>query len=170
MPKYDAVVADASPLISLEKLQGGFSLLPYTCSKLIVPEAVLEEVSYFLPAGEDYFGRQHVPRFVDVEVVPRGEVSPWQEAEVGELALGERYALAVAKARGTPLLAEERKARRLAREDGVPVLGAAGVVKLARDQGGITLQRAQELLEALAHANRISGKVLEQMLLALRRS
>ena len=70
MPKYDAVLADASPLISLEKLPTGLPLLQHTFCTPVVPEVVLQEVSSFLPHGSGYFDRHGVRRLVAVEIVP----------------------------------------------------------------------------------------------------
>lgn len=169
MPKYAAIVADASPLISLEKIPNGFSLLAYTCSKLLVPKAVADEVSVFLDEGVDYFEHHDVRRHVEVEIVPSREDSLQDDEnpELKTLGAGERYAIALATARQVPLLLEERRARRLAREGGLRVFGAAATVKIAREEGGIPFERAGELLQALFKANRINRKVLERLLQAL---
>lgn len=170
MPKYEAVVADASPLISLEKLPAGFSLLQHTCSRLIVPQAVALEVSVFLEEGVDYFDLHDVGRFVGVEIIPNDQIplSTWSGSELDLLGDGEKYALALAQDSQTPLLAEERKARSLAREGGLRVFGAAAIIKIAVEQGGIQRERGIELLRALFRAHRINRKVLDRMLAALR--
>lgn len=169
MPKYDAVVADASPLISLEKLPAGFSLLPHTCSQLLVPEAVAQEVAAILEKGVDYFDLYDVRRFVGVEIIPSGQISleEWPGSELELLGEGEKYALALAKEADAPLLAEERKARSLAREGGLRVFGAAAMIKIAVEQGGIQRQHGIELLRALLRAHRINRKVFERMRAAL---
>lgn len=169
MPRYPAVVADASPLISLEKLTGGFSLLRYTCSTLLVPEAVASEISHFLPAGEDYFEHHGVRRFCEVVVAPADQISLQtdQANRFGNLGRGERFAIELARAKGLPLLVEERLARRLARECGLRVFGAAAVIRIAQEEGGIEISRAEALLHSLYRANRINRKVLAHILRAL---
>lgn len=171
MPRYDAVVTDASPLISLENLADGFSLLEHTTSKLVVPESVAQEVSYFLREDVDYFDHHRIRQVVEVEVVPTSEIrlSEDRANELGTLGLGELYAIELAITRRNPLLVEERRARRLARDAGLRVFGAAAVVKIAREEGGIGYEYALEQLHALHRANRINKKVLERMLVALDR-
>lgn len=168
MPRYDVVVSDASPLISLEKLPDGFSLLEFTCSRLLVPETVVQEVSYFLEPDQDYFDRHGVRRFVEVEIVPSNNILLRRSKELGQLGPGERYAIELARVRRTPLLVEERRARHLAREDGLQVFGAAAVIKIAREEHGIEAEQATELLHILFRANRINRKILDHVLDALR--
>jgi predicted nucleic acid-binding protein len=167
MPKYDAVVADAGPLISLEKLPGGFDLLRYTCSRLLVPLPVLGEVSHLLLPGEDYFARYRLPKAVTLEIVPEESIPAPEELATQRLGPGERSAISLAAARRVPLLAEERQARRQARNQGLRVFGAAAIIKIACEEEGISRQRAIELLEELFRAHRINQKVLRHLLRAL---
>lgn len=166
MPKYPAVVADASPLISLEKLSGGFPLLAHTCTRLLVPEPVVQEISYFLESGIDYFDHHQVSEFVDVEVIARKAIPLSADLTPAGVKLGpgERYAISLARLRGLPLLVEERKARSIARGAGISVLGAAAVLKIAYERGGISSQSFKQQLQDLFRANRINRKVLDRML------
>ncbi len=169
MPRFDTVVADASPLISLEKLSAGFSLLEHTCARLLVPQVVLDEVSYGLATGVGYFERYPLSAGVDLQVIPDAQITPLPPAEAAALDPDERAALAVALEHRAPFLAEERKARRLAREKGLRVFGAAALIKIAWEEGGISRQDGRDLLDGLFRVKRINRKVLAQLLEALGR-
>ncbi|MDY7095094.1 MAG: hypothetical protein SX243_19130 [Acidobacteriota bacterium] len=169
MPRFGTVVADASPLISLEKIPGGFSLLANTCSRLLVPQAVAEEVSFYLDEGVDYFRHHGVGQSVGVEVVGAVELGVLDGIEPQELGRGELHAIALAHARSTPILIEERKGRRVARDQGLVVFGAAAVVKIAFEEGGVDGDEAESHLRALHQERRISRKVLTRMLEVLGR-
>jgi predicted nucleic acid-binding protein len=64
-------------------------------------------------------------------------------------------------------LIEERLGRRLAQEAGVPVVGAAGLVRIAYEREILSLTEATDALKRLRAAGRIGEKLLLQMLEAL---
>jgi predicted nucleic acid-binding protein len=167
MPRCGALVADASPLISLEKLPGGFSLLAHACSQLLIPAPVAEEVSYALAEGEDYFEKHGAHEVVEVEVVPASTITVSEDLDPEQLGLGERYAIALAEARQVPLMIEERKGRRVARALGLQIFGAAALIKIAFEEGGIDSHQAGDLLRALYRADRINRKVFLRMVEAI---
>jgi predicted nucleic acid-binding protein len=159
MPGSEAV-SDTGPLISFEKLPDGFSILKALFSKLSIPPEVLQE----LQAGsisEDYLHDQGLANFVEVVSVEEGS---WDEPEARDLDPGERAAISLAITRGCPLLIEERLGRRLAQEAGVPVVGAAGLIRIAYQRGVLTLREAAETLERLHTAGRIGKRLLQTML------
>ncbi len=167
MARYDAVVTDAGPLISLEKLPNGFALLEHTCAKLLLPQAVAAEVSYFFPDEDAYFAQHRVREFIEVEVVTSTEITLHSGNDYSRLGEGERSAIALALELQIPLLVEERLARRLARERGLRVFGAAAIIKIACEEKGISSERGGELLRSLFDANRINRKVLRHLLRGL---
>lgn len=169
MPKYGTVVTDAGPLISLEKIPEGFSLLQYVCSRLLVPEAVLNEVSVTFGEGCDYLSDHRIREVIDVQVV-EGQESPLDEnlrEDFATLGAGEKSALALARWHSAPILVEERRARGLAHAIGLTRFGAAAVIKIAYEEEGISRQHAESCLRRLLFVNRINRKVFDRVLEAL---
>ena len=135
------VVSDTSPInyFILIDLQ---DLLPKLFDRILIPLAVHRElqsdaapdpIKRFLAGATDWL-----------------EVRPSPEIEPGLLHLdsGEREVIALALSAGADLaLLDERKGRRAARPRGVRVSGTLGVIRLAADQGLISLTDALNRLE-----------------------
>jgi predicted nucleic acid-binding protein len=129
------VVSDTSPLTALLTVNRS-DVLPQLFAEVVVPRAVWDELR-----------RSHVdlPAWLKVR-----EVTDAQETArlANLLDQGEAEAIELAKElRADLLLIDERKGRRLAAEEGVPVIGLLGVVLLAKRRGLIPSARA--LMEAL---------------------
>ena len=62
---------------------------------------------------------------------------------------GESMGLAIAKCRGWSVLTDDRKARRIAKECGVPVLATTGVMKLWAEAAKPTADELATVLEAI---------------------
>ena len=114
------VVSDTSPLTALLRI-GAADLLPKLFSVVVIPEAVKRELQ-----------RTHadLPSWLRVEPVRHSELVHryLQTVDVGE---AEAIALAT-ELHADRLLIDERKGRRLAAEEGVPVIGLLGVTLLAK--------------------------------------
>ena len=129
------VVSDTSPLTALLTVNRS-DVLPQLFAEVVVPRAVWDELR-----------RSHadLPAWLKVR-----EVTDAQETArlANLLDQGEAEAIELAKElRADLLLIDERKGRRLAAEEGVPVIGLLGVVLLAKRRGLIPSARA--LMEAL---------------------
>lgn len=126
------VVADASPLIALDRI-GRLSILPTVLSEMAAPPAVVAE-----------FGRR--PDWLaEIRVERPSQVAVFRELRFGP---GEAEALAVALERpGTTLLLDERRARAFATRQGIEVVGTAGVVVRAKQVGAI--EAVRPVLDAL---------------------
>lgn len=159
MPGSEAV-SDTGPLISFEKLPDGSSILKALFSKLSIPPEVLQELQAG-SMGADYLHDQGLADFVEVVSVEEGS---WSKPEARDLDPGERAAISLAITKGCPLLIEERLGRRLAQEAGVPVIGAAGLIRIAHQRGVLTLREATEAFEQLYAAGRIGKRLLQTML------
>ena len=158
MPGSEAV-SDTGPLISFEKLPGGFSLLKQLLSKLYIPAEVLAELEAGHP-GADYLADHGLDGFV--EVVSESS-NPWGELHAERLDAGERAAIGLAIAKGHPLLIEERLGRRFATDEGVAVIGAAGLVQEAYRRGLLSQVEARQAIEHLYAAGRIGKLLMEEM-------
>ena len=77
-----------------------------------------------------------------VERVQRDELMP-------PLDIGEAACLALAHARGCALLTDDRLARREARRLGVPLSGTIGALVSLMDDGHLTLQAANQILQQM---------------------
>jgi predicted nucleic acid-binding protein len=135
------VVSDTSPInyLVLIELQG---LLPKLFDRVLIPEAVHRELRS--DAAPDPIKRFLVgaPDWLDVR--PSPEIDPG----LLQLDSGEREVIALALSAGADLvLLDERKGRQAARQRGIRVSGTLGVIRLAADQGLITLTDALDRVE-----------------------
>ena len=49
-----SVVSNTGPLISLERMEGGFDFAKKLYQSIYIPETVLKEVSYYYPSPQSY--------------------------------------------------------------------------------------------------------------------
>ena len=130
------VVSDTSPLTALLTI-GAAEILPQLFGEVVIPEAVKEELL-----------RNHstLPDWLRVAAV-KNPLAARRLARVVDL--GEAEAIELAKElHADRLLIDERKGRRLATAEGVPIIGLLGVVLLAKKKQLIPTARG--LLEKLA--------------------
>ncbi|MCU0751857.1 MAG: DUF3368 domain-containing protein [Akkermansiaceae bacterium] len=129
------VVSDTSPVTALLTV-GHEELLRQLFGEVVIPEAVREELMR---------GHGAIPVWLRVEPVRRRDEALRFSQVVDR---GEAEAIELAKELGADrLLIDERKGRRLAKQEGVPVIGLVGVVLLARRNGLVA--SARSLLQRL---------------------
>jgi len=121
------VVSDAGPLIALGRLDL-LRVLSAQFAQVLVPQAVLDEC-LARPAQADAIRIRHA---IETGGLTVHEVSPI--AEDG-LDLGERAAIALARAIGAGLLMDDRAARAYAEAHGLRVIGTLGILVRARNRG-----------------------------------
>ena len=126
------VVSDAGPLISLGRLDL-LALLPALFAQVQVPQQVLDECLE-KPGNLDTDRIQAAVQRGWLEVC---DVSPL--ADISDLGLGERAAIARALEIGAGLLADDQGARQLARSRGLVVVGTLGVLVKAKYSGRLAL-------------------------------
>lgn len=129
------VVSDTSPLTALMTV-GEVEILRKLFREVVIPEAVQKELR-----------RRHtdLPEWVRVQAV-QNQAQADQYAQTVDP--GEAEAIALAKElHADHLLIDERKGRRLAAQEGLPILGLVGVVLLAKKHQFIP--SARRLLERL---------------------
>jgi predicted nucleic acid-binding protein len=124
------VVSDTSPVTALLTV-GEVRILPTLFGEVIVPEAVRDELL-----------RNHafLPSWLKVEKVENlAEVARFSQT----VDAGEAEAIELAREiKADRLLIDERKGRRLAAQEGVPIIGLLGVILLAKRRGLIVSARA----------------------------
>jgi predicted nucleic acid-binding protein len=155
------VVSNATPLISLS-LINQLGLLKALYGQVYIPPAVCEEV---VTKGKGRPGAQEVAQadWIVVREVPevaRGTVQPRPaalhagEVETMELALWLQAEL---------VILDERLARKIAKTQGLNIVGTVGILKHARDRG--LLADLKGVLDALRRNGiRISDKLYREVL------
>ena len=154
------VVSNASPLINLARI-GQLRLLPRIFERLLIPEAVWQEV---VVDGDDQPGAKEI---LQAGWVERADVSNRQLVRSlrQELDPGEAEAIALAvEVNADWLLMDERLGRQTARHFGLGYIGLIGILKAAKQRGEIAALRP--LLEQLRDLAgfRISPALYEQAL------
>jgi predicted nucleic acid-binding protein len=144
------VVADASALIALDQI-GQLWLLKKVFGQVVIPSAVAREVER----------GQQLAAWVQVRML-RGPLD--ERVAAASLDRGESEAISLAlEAKATHLILDDLPARRLATGLGIPVVGTAGVVYLAKARGLVPAMRP--VLDALrAKGFRLRQDVYEQLL------
>lgn len=151
-------VSDTGPLISLEKVAGGFALLRVLFERILVPPPVVAELRGDGRFGDDYLLHHGLSGFIHIADAPPPPLS------LASLDEGERHAISLALYRRLPLLIEDRRGRRLARMHGLLTNGAAGLIGLAAIEGHVAPAEARRLLAELAAAGRISGALRDRLI------
>ena len=124
------VVSDTSPLTALLSV-GEEEILPRLFGQVVVPNAVRDELMRAHAALPDWLLVREVED--SAAALRLSSLLDGGEAEAIELAIELQADL---------LLIDERKGRRLAAAEGVPVIGLLGVVVLAKRNGLIPSARA----------------------------
>ena len=156
------IVCDTGPLISLEKITGGYRFIGRLYDRLVVPPAVMDE----LVAGQFETGEAYLRHF-DAEdlIVVKPLVAPSSTEEIEDktehLDKGEREAIRLALELELPLLIEEEAGRAVARELEVHISGIAGQLLKAAREEAISGKDASAKLTELRRARRINQQIFE---------
>lgn len=155
-------VADAGPLISFERIPGGFDLLRRLARTIIIPEQVHEELTAGLPPGRNYLVQYGLAGLVEV----RRASDPLPGT--GDLDVGERYAIALAAACGLPLLIEERRGRAVAERLGLASIGAVGLLLDGLLSGVLGRDETERHVRALFDGKRINRDLRDALVERIR--
>jgi predicted nucleic acid-binding protein len=158
------VVSNSSPLISLARI-GRLKLLASLYERILVPVAVHQEVTV---AGRGLPGAEEVrnANWIEVEL-ERSPVNLSLEAACQGLGAGERGAILLAQSLPAGLiLLDEWKARRIAREARLSVIGCLGVLE-AGTRKGLVPDLRQAYIDLLREGIRFDIKLLQESLLRL---
>lgn len=139
------VVSDTSPVSGLYRINHLF-LLERLFGKVILPDAVFQEILQLRSFGYDL---KEILTADWIEVK-----SPTHVSEVGKLLhhldIGEAEAIVLAKELHADLLVmDESKGRGLAKQEGITIIGLAGILVEAKEAGYIT--SVKSLLDRLIH-------------------
>ena len=159
------IVCDTGPLISLEKLTGGYRFIGRLYDRLLIPPAVMKE----LVAGQFETTDAYLRHFEaeDLVVVEPVSNAGTVEKKTTSLDQGERQAIQLAFERGLPLLIEEEAGRAVARELGIPISGIAGQLLKSVREDVILADEAKSKLTELWRAGRINRHIFEAVSAAI---
>jgi uncharacterized protein len=129
----DLVISNTSPLFYLHRLRH-LNLLQKLYQRIIVPEAVVDELNAGRDLGED------VPNVEDYDWI---EVRPVRAPElvrlITDLGAGEAQVLTLAiEEPGSLVILDDRLAREVARMRNIRITGTAGVILKAKQEGHIS--------------------------------
>ena len=146
------VVSDSTTLIILSDLEK-LLYLKNIFSTIFIPPKVYEEISF----KKDFA----LPEYIKIAQVKNSE-------QLQELKMllddGESEAIALALEKRLPLIIDEKKGRRIAKNLSLDILGLLGVVYLNIKKEFISVDDAKEFLNKAKKNNyRISHKLIEEM-------
>lgn len=150
------VVSDSTTLIILSDLDK-LEYLENLFSTILIPPKVYEEIGF-----KKEFA---LPKFIEV-------AEPTNKEHINELKMllddGESEAIALALEKNLPLIIDEKKGRRIAKNLSLDILGLLGVVYLNIKKGFIGVDEAKEFFDqALSNNYRISTKLIDDMFSSL---
>ena len=150
------IVSDSTALIVLFDLDR-VELLENLFEVVYITPIVLEEISAKYPIV--------LPSFMKVEALKHDELF---NSLKRLLDLGESESIALAKEKNLSLIIDEKRGRKIAKGVDLTVIGLLGVVYLNVKKGFLTKGEANEFLDdAVVHGYRISGKMVDDVLLNL---
>ncbi|HEY5296920.1 MAG TPA: DUF3368 domain-containing protein [Verrucomicrobiae bacterium] len=116
------VVSDSSSISGLIRIDHS-ELLQQLYGEILIPEAVRHELQDFFPRLPEFIHTQKVLNFAKVNQL------------CADLDLGEAEAIVLAKeVHAEILLIDELDGRRIARREGIPIIGLMGVLLQAKNQ------------------------------------
>ena len=145
----DRIVTNSACLIGLERI-GRLDLLPQVYPTLLAPTAVQTEVGIN-------------PSWLQIQTVTNSALVTTLRTQIGA---GESEAIALAlELNQLPVLLDDKKARRIAQQLGLTVIGTVGTLLRAKQQGAIA--EIEPILTALEQANFRIARPLRQRALQL---
>jgi len=158
------VVSNSSPLVALARV-GRLNLLAFFYKKILIPAEVHHEVTV---AGRGLPGAHEVRNAHWIEVASqKAPPHPSLVQACQNLGAGERGAILLAKSLQADLvLLDDSKARRVARDAGLSVLGCLGILEAGARRGLVPGLR-QAYIDLLRHGIRFDIKLLQDSLARL---
>ena len=155
------VVSDSSPLIGLARI-GRLDLLASFYQRILIPVEVHHEVTV---AGRGLPGAEEVRNANWIEVVgEKSRADPTLAEACQSLGAGERAAILLAKSlRADLILLDERKARRIAGDAGLSIVGCLGILE-AGARRGLVADLRQAYVDLLQQGVRFEIRLLQDSL------
>jgi len=158
------VVSNSSPLVALARI-GRLNLLASFYQRILIPVEVQHEVAV---AGRGLPGAEEVRNANWIEVAAeKSVVDPSLAQACRNLGAGERGAILLAKSLGADLvLLDERKARRVARDAGLSIVGCLVILEAGARRGLVSDLR-QAYADLLRQGIRFDIRLLQESLASL---
>jgi len=134
-------VSDTSPICYLVPI-GEIDILPKLYSQLLVPAAVIAELVHEDAPGAVRDWAANLPSWISAQQNPSGAIVGMEKLQAGEQA-------AILLAESIPadmILLDEKSARRVAADRGLPITGTLGVLGEAAARGLVDLAAAIDQL------------------------
>ena len=150
------IISDSTTLIILSDLKR-LDLLSNLFKEVIIPKSVYDEITVKQPLVSAPFIR-----------IRKVEESELLTTLLSLLDRGESEAIALAVEMEMPLIIDEKKGRKIARNLHVDIIGLLGILYLNIQKGFLSQTEAQTFLkDAVSHGYRISQQLIDEMFSAL---
>jgi len=151
------IVSDTTTLIILERLDA-LSMLCSLFDQILIPQAVMDELLEGNSKINELMQLAGCYKVVSVNASERLlELSQWLDR-------GEAEAIELALNRQLPLIIDERKGRKIARQKKLSIIGLAGLIVLAAKRQQKTPKAALALLDqAMLSGYRLSTPLYQQV-------
>jgi predicted nucleic acid-binding protein len=130
-----------------------FDLLSNLFETVLIPKSVYDELSYKSDVS--------LPDFMQIKtLIDTSSLTTFNML----LDKGEAEAIALAIELNKPLIIDEKKGRKIAKNCGLKIIGLLGIVYLNIQKNHISIQEAKEFLDcAISNGYRISQKLIDDM-------
>ena len=145
------IISDSTTLIILSDLKR-FNLLSNIFEKVYIPKKVFEEVNY----------RNNIklPKFIEIIEINQNELLTNLKKILDE---GESEAIALAVQKKLPLIIDEKKGRKVAKNLNIEIIGLLGILYLNYKKNHLSKKEIEEFLDkAVLNGYRISNRLLKQ--------
>jgi len=145
------IVVDATVLSNLARTNQ-MSLLEKLYGQIIMPSQVHEEILKGITAGYDFL--EEADKIVEADWVKLAMLENEKERVLFRSLLdivgyGEAAGIAIAKERDLVFFSDDRKARRVAQDQGVKISGTLGMLGLAVEEGKLSIGEADGVLSKM---------------------
>jgi len=155
-----AVVSDSTTLITLINIER-FDLLFGFAERIIIPPSVYHEISIQKPAREVLDRSIREETIVIMEVADRRRV---QELMI-RLDLGESESIVLADEQNLPLIIDEKRGKKIAKENGLETIGLIGILLIYRRRGSLSRDEVRTIVDELRTVNFRISEALVTLLL-----
>jgi len=147
------IISDSTTLIILLDLKR-VDLLSNIFDKVFIPHSVYDEISFK--------NNIVLPTFIEIIYIKDSELL---HSLNDILDIGESEAIALAKEKDLPLIIDEKKGRKIAKNLDIKIIGLLGILYLNIKKGFFNKAQAVNFLdEAIRNGYRISQKLISQMM------
>jgi predicted nucleic acid-binding protein len=142
------IVVDTTVLSNLARADR-LSLLEALYGQVLVPSQVHDEILRGIAAGYDVLKAADESTEAEWMAFENRPERTLFKSLLGVIGYGEAAGIAIAKERDLLFFSDDRKARRVAQDQGVEISGTLGMLKLAVEEGMLSVGEADEVLNQM---------------------